>query len=61
MLVVTDNQFTALRPGEAPLVMGGGRRGGGFGTYGATFTEVMLADLIPTITTRICSKWATVG
>jgi enterochelin esterase family protein len=52
MLLVMDNQFTALKPGEAPLVMGGrgGRRGGGgMGTHGTTFTEVMLSDLIPMV------------
>jgi enterochelin esterase family protein len=54
MLVVTDNQFSALKPGEAPLVFGGrGPRVAGrppdFGNYGATFTEVMFSDLIPMI------------
>ena len=53
MLAVTDNQFTALKPGEAPLVFGGRRSGNGprrdFGNYGATFTEVMFTDLIPMI------------
>ncbi|MGA7318232.1 MAG: alpha/beta hydrolase-fold protein [Silvibacterium sp.] len=51
MIAVTDNQFTALKPGEARLTFGGrGRRPDGspdFGTYGATFTEVMFTDLIP--------------
>jgi enterochelin esterase-like enzyme len=53
MLVVMDNQFSALKPGEAPLSFGGRRPGGGgrpdFGTYGATFTEVMFAELIPMV------------
>ena len=55
MLVVTDDQFTALKPGEAPLLLGGRRSGGGppnFGTYGQTFTEVMFSDLIPSIQAR---------
>jgi enterochelin esterase family protein len=50
MIAVTDNQFTALKPGEAPLVLGG--RGPNIGTYGATFTEVMFTDLIPMIESR---------
>lgn len=54
MIAVTDNQFTALKPGEAPLVLGargvgGGGRGPNMGTYGAIFTEVMFTDLIPMI------------
>jgi enterochelin esterase family protein len=58
MILVTDNQFSALKPGEQPLVLGGrgrgaagaaGGRGPNFGNYGATFTEVMLTDLIPMI------------
>ena len=53
MLVVMDNQFSALKPGEAPLSFGGRRPGGGgrpdFGSYGATFTQVMLGELIPAI------------
>jgi enterochelin esterase family protein len=61
MLMVTDNQFSALKPGEQPLILrgrgpgSGGRGPGGggpppnFGNYGATFTEVMLTDLIPMI------------
>lgn len=57
MIVVTEDQFTALKPGEAPLVLGGRRPGAGgarpsFGTYGQTFTEVMFTDLIPAIETR---------
>ena len=56
MLVVTDDQFTALKPGEAPLVFGERRPGQGqrpnFGTYGQTFTEVMFSDLIPYIESR---------
>jgi enterochelin esterase-like enzyme len=50
MVIVTEDQFTALKPGEAPLVLGGRRPGGArpsFGTYGQTFTEVLLNDLIP--------------
>ncbi len=51
MLAVMDNQFTALKPGEAPLILGGRRGGAGprpdLGHYGATFTEVMLTELIP--------------
>jgi enterochelin esterase-like enzyme len=50
MVVVTEDQFTALKPGESPLVLGGRRPGGGrpnFGTYGQTFTEVLFGDLIP--------------
>jgi enterochelin esterase family protein len=51
MIAVTDNQFTALKPGEMPLTFGGRNRGAGgrpdFGNYGATFTEVMFTDLIP--------------
>lgn len=53
MIVVTDDQFTALKAGEAPLVLGGRRPAGGgrpsFGTYGQTFTEVMFTDLIPAV------------
>jgi enterochelin esterase family protein len=53
MLVVMDNQFSALKPGEAPLTFGGRRGGAGgrpdFGNYGATFTEVMLTELIPMV------------
>ncbi|SPE18525.1 putative esterase [Candidatus Sulfotelmatomonas gaucii] len=53
MLVVADDQFTALKPGEAPLVFGERRPGPGqrpnFGTYGQTFTEVIFSDLIPFI------------
>lgn len=55
MIVVTDDQFTALKPGEAPLVLGARRPGGArpsFATYGQTFTEVMFTDLIPAIETR---------
>ena len=50
MVVVTEDQFTALKPGEAPLVLGGRRPGGvrpNFGTYGLTFTQVLFEDLIP--------------
>jgi enterochelin esterase-like enzyme len=50
MVVVTEDQFTALKPGEAPLVLGGRRPGGArpsFGTYGQTFTQVLFNDLIP--------------
>jgi enterochelin esterase family protein len=53
MLVVMDNQFSALKSGEALLSFGGRRPGGGgrpdFGSYGATFTQVMLGELIPAI------------
>jgi enterochelin esterase family protein len=53
MLVVMDNQFSALKSGEAPLSFGGRRPGVGgrpdFGSYGATFTQVMLGELIPAI------------
>lgn len=52
MLVVSDDQFTDLKPGEAPLVLTGRPRNGrrpNFGTYGQTFTEVMFSDLIPLI------------
>ena len=55
MLVVSDDQFTALKPGEAPLVFSGRPRHGqrpNFGSYGATFTEVMFNDLIPMIQSR---------
>jgi enterochelin esterase-like enzyme len=56
MIVVTDDQFTALKPGEAPLVLGGRRPAGSarpdFGNYGRTFTEVMFSDLIPSIESR---------
>ena len=56
MLVVSDDQFTALKPGEAPLVFGERRPWPGqrpnFGTYGQTFTEVMFSDLIPYIESR---------
>lgn len=54
MLLVSDDQFTALKPGEAPLVLGhrpAGERPN-FGTYGQTFTEVMFSDLIPMIQSR---------
>jgi enterochelin esterase family protein len=54
MILVSDNQFSALKPGEPRLILGGGGRGGAgagrgpnIGTYGATFTEVLLNDLIP--------------
>jgi len=59
MLVVSDDQFTALKPGEAPLVFGGGPRRGGrpnFGSFGATFTEVMFNDLIPMIQSRFRAR-----
>jgi enterochelin esterase family protein len=53
MLVVMDNQFSALKPGEAPLSFGERRPGGGgrpdFGSYGLTFTQVMLGELMPAI------------
>lgn len=52
MVVVSDDQFTALKPGEAPLVLSGRPRNGrrpNFGAYGQTFTQVMLNDLIPFI------------
>jgi len=58
MVVVTDDQFTALKPGEAPLILGGRGPGAGggrppsFGTYGQTFTEVMFSNLIPFIESR---------
>lgn len=56
MIVVSDDQFTALKPGEAPLVLGGRgpRRGArpNFGSYGQTFTEVMFSDLIPFIDSK---------
>ena len=50
MVIVTEDQFTALKPGESPLVLGGRRPGAprpSFGTYGQTFTEVLFNDLIP--------------
>jgi enterochelin esterase-like enzyme len=50
MVIVTEDQFTALKPGEAPLVLGGRRPGGArpsFGTYGQTFSEVLFNDLMP--------------
>ncbi len=53
MLVVMDNQFSALKPGEVPFSFGGRRSEPGsrpnFGTYGASFTELMLTELIPMI------------
>jgi enterochelin esterase family protein len=53
MLAVMDNQFSALKPAEAPFAFGGRRGGPGnrpnFGTYGVTFTELMLTELIPMI------------
>lgn len=55
MLVISDDQFTALKPGEAPLVFRGRPRRGqrpNFGSYGVTFTEVMFNDLIPIIQSR---------
>ena len=54
MLVVSDDQFTALKPGEAPLVFGARSPGQrpSFGTYGVTFTEVMFNDLIPMVQSR---------
>jgi enterochelin esterase-like enzyme len=55
MLVVSDDQFTALKPGEAPLVFRGRPTHGqrpNFGTYGATFTEVMFNDLIPMVQSK---------
>jgi enterochelin esterase-like enzyme len=55
MILVSDDQFTALKPGEAPLVFTGrpgtGRRPN-FANYGVTFTEVMFKDLIPMIQSR---------
>jgi enterochelin esterase-like enzyme len=50
MVIVTEDQFTALKPGETPLVLGGRRPGGArpsFGTYGQTFSEVLFNDLMP--------------
>ena len=55
MIVITDDQFTALKPGEAPLVLGGRRPGAprpNFGTYGQTFTQVLFDDLIPFMETH---------
>jgi enterochelin esterase-like enzyme len=55
MLAVMDNQFSALKPGEAPLALGGPRTPGvarNFGSYGATFTEVLFTDLIPMIESK---------
>jgi len=55
MILVSDDQFTALKPGEAPLVFTGRPRRGhrpNFRNYGVTFTEVMFNDLIPTIQSR---------
>ncbi len=55
MILVSDDQFTALKPGEAPLVFTGRPRRGhrpNFRNYGVTFTEVMFSDLIPTIQSR---------
>lgn len=55
MIVVTDDQFTALKPGEAPLVLGGRRPGAprpNFGAYGQTFTQVLFDDLIPFLETH---------
>ncbi len=56
MILVSDDQFTALKPGEAPLVFTGRRPAHGqrpdFKDYGVTFTEVVFNDLIPTIQSR---------
>jgi enterochelin esterase family protein len=65
MLVVMENHMSALKPGEQPLMLGGGRggaRGGArggegaaraarpnFDNFGASYTEMMLTDLIPMI------------
>ncbi len=52
MIVVMENHLTALKPGEEPLRLG--RRAPGaprpnFDNYGATYTEMMLTDLIPMV------------
>jgi enterochelin esterase-like enzyme len=68
MLVVLENHFTALKPGEPRFSFGGARGRGGpgaasgrgaagnppparpdFSNFGATYTEMMIEDLIPTI------------
>ena len=53
MIVVMENHLTALKPGEPRLQLGGGRGRGGtrpdFTNYGATYTEMMLKDLIPMV------------
>ncbi len=59
MIVVLENHFSALKPGEPRFTFGGGRGRGGarggpggrpdFSNFGATYTEVMLKDLIPMV------------
>ncbi len=52
MLMVSDDQFTVLKPDEPPPVFRGGPKRverPNFGTYGAAFTKVMFNDLVPMI------------
>jgi enterochelin esterase-like enzyme len=53
MIIVMENHLSALKPGEQRLQLGGGRGGRGarpdFSNFGATYTEVMLKDLIPMV------------
>ena len=53
MIIVMENHLSALKPGEQRLQLGGGRGRGAarpdFSNFGATYTEVMLKDLIPMV------------
>jgi enterochelin esterase family protein len=54
MIIVMENHTSALKPGEQRLQLGGGRGGRSgarpdFNNFGATYTEVMLKDLIPMV------------
>jgi enterochelin esterase family protein len=56
MLVVMDS-LVAAKPGEEPMIMGlEGRRPGIPQDFGATFTEMMVADLMPMIDSTYRTK-----
>jgi enterochelin esterase family protein len=52
MIVVLENHMSALKPGEQPLRLGARAPGAprpNFDNFGATYTEMLLTDLIPMI------------
>jgi enterochelin esterase-like enzyme len=52
MIVVMENHMSALKPGEEPLRLGARAPGAprpNFDNFGATYTEMMLTDLIPMV------------